>query len=420
MSGSRWILPLLALAICGCGSSAIPAIPTPRAPSNPQQSNARVVAQADPRLDAVVGRLQAVESLISQADSLVGSAFAAQYSQLTDSANRDFVDARNNLDGARLVLRLVGDPSRYRRAATLLGGALNWYTLAVSAGVRDQNRAQDAADRGRNSLLQADALLAKSAEADQLPTIAAKAAAMDVASRLIASRTRQVVRKRSSRPRPSHRIAYRPPPTATPQPTAIPVPTATPTFKRVPKQQHAPRRPRSRSVHPRPHPTATPTATPKPTQAARTTRIAAGAPKPARSTTVPHLSHAFSGAFADVARATRRIDQCSGYISSLGTGSDPLGSIKIVGCVDRARHRLERLLRRLALTLHGQASVAVKTPVASAYAHVLQSKVALQRAKKDVQSVRIEEAQTALAAAASHVRAAQAALARAQRALETK
>jgi len=418
VSKSRWALPLLALAICGCGSSAIPAIPTPHALPTPRRSNARVVAQADPRLEAVVGRLQAVDALINQADSLIGSAFAAQSSQLTDSAKSDLVDARNNLDGARLVLRLVGDPSRYRRAATLLGGALNWYTLAVSAGVRDQNRAQDYVNRGHTSLLQADALLTKSAEADQLATIAAKAAAMDVASRLIASRTRHVVKKRPPRPHPSPRIAYRPPPTPTPQPTATPIPTATPTFKRVPKRQRLQRRRNSRSAHPQPHPTATPTATPKATQAARSTRIAAGAPKPARSTA--HPPYTFSGAFADVARATTRIDQCSGYLSSLGTGSDPLGSIKIVGCVDRARHRLERLLRHLALPLHGRTSAAVKTSVASAYSDVLQSKAELQRAKKDVQSVRLEQAQTALAAAAAHVRAAQAALVRARRALATK
>src|SRR5260370_18090548 len=143
MSRSRWTLPLLSLAICGCGSSAIPAIPTPHASSSPRQSNAQVVAQADPRLDAVVGRLQAVESLISQADSLIGSAFAAQFSQLTDSANRDLVDARNNLDGARLVLELAGDPSRVRPAATLIDGALNWYAMASGAGWRVQIRSQD-------------------------------------------------------------------------------------------------------------------------------------------------------------------------------------------------------------------------------------------------------------------------------------
>jgi hypothetical protein len=367
----------------------------------------------------VVGRLQAAESLISQADSLIGSAFAAQFSQLTDSANRDLVDARNNLDGARLVLGLVGDPSRFRRAATLLDGALNWYAMAVGAGVRDQNRAQDDANRGHTPLLQADALLAKSPEADQLPTIAAKAAALDVASRLIASRTRHVVKKRPSRPRAPRLTAYRPPATSTPQPTVTPIPTATPTFKRVPKQPlHTGRT--SSSGRPQPHPTATPTATPKPTQAPRTTRIAAGAPKPARSTALPYLSHAFSGAFADVARATNRIGQCSGYLTSLGSGSDPLGSIKILGCVNRASHRLERLLRRLALTMHGQAFVPVKTSVASAYTNVLQSKDELQRAKKDVEAVRIEEAQTALAAAASHVRAAHAALVQAQRALGTK
>jgi hypothetical protein len=61
----------------------------------------------------------------------------------------------------------------------------------------------------------------------------------------------------------------------------------------------------------------------------------------------------------------------------------------------------------------------VKTSIASAYRDVLKTKVELRRAKEDVKSVQIQEAQTALAAAARHMRAARAALVQAQRALES-
>lgn len=110
--------------------------------------------------------------------------------------------------------------------------------------------------------------------------------------------------------------------------------------------------------------------------------------------------------------ASTRISLCRGYLASLRSGKDTLGSIKMLGCINRATHRLQFLMRDLGSTKRQSLLASVVTSVNSASRADLLAQRELKLAAQAIQSARIVEAQRALAAAAKNVRAARTVLAK--------
>jgi hypothetical protein len=201
------------------------------------------------------------------------------------------------------------------------------------------------------------------------------------------------------------RISFAVSPTATPIPTATPFPTGTP----------LPTATRTAASTPSPTSTpssiSTPTAAPRPTQAVDRVRTAV-VKKPIGTFTLAPFSHALKNAKADAMGASTRISRCRGYLASLRSGKDLLGSIKILGCINRAAHRLQALMRDLGSTMHQSHPVSVETSVNRASRAAMLAQRELKLAAQAIQSARIVEAQRALTAAARDVTAARTALAK--------
>lgn len=393
-----WLPLVLALALGGCGSSAALPLPTPQPSATPH-----VVAVADPALEWTVGRLSAVQYLLEQTDSMLASASAAQSNQLPLSAKSNVADASNDMAAAYRVFNRTSVPSSYRKAQLALQHALQWYSPAVYDALSRPNQSQTEANQGHVFLQQATQLLQRSPEANLAGTIAAMQAALAAATYVPPSR------------RPSHPAAKRPahPGSVRARTVRKPVSSPTPVLRIT----------RPTIVKPTPKPAATrrtkpqPTATPVYTRAVHRARPVHHRAKPKIPSAWHTFLHDLAASDADAASAQKTLTRCQAYLLSLSLGTDPLGSAKILKCVDRAMHRLDALARSLTPAAHLAVPAAALGSLADAVHASHQAKAHLQPVAGQVQAVQLDRASAALTASLKAVTSAQNSLAQAKQAL---